>query len=246
MVVYTVLSGAYDRIKPVPKFDNIDFFLVTDENIAPPKGWKLIFVKSDLKGVMFNRRYKMLPFDIFSGYADSIYIDANISIVSNPIAIFNTCRSNGAQIGLYDHPIRQSVYDEADEIKKIGYAYFFKVNRMMDRYKDENFSGEQLYEANIIYRRHDSFPLRSAMTLWWNEFCCGVKRDQLSLTYSCGKYNIDIFSLGKHDARFTKSVFSYNMHIVKNSSSNIKAKIINRIANILSIDKKCFTQGDKK
>lgn len=47
-----------------------------------------------------------------------------------------------------------------------------------------------LYEANIIYRKHNNEQIKKMCEEWWWFIKNLAKRDQLSLTYVCWKNNI--------------------------------------------------------
>lgn len=237
-VVYTVHSGHYDQIKPV-KFENdgVDFYIISDEEITPPKGWKVIVIENE-KGnspVMYNRKYKINPFLLFDEYDISLYLDSNIEVISELEELFYIFSNSDEKIACYEHPVRDCVYEEANEIKRIGYDYFFKVNKQMRKYKNEGYEKLFLREANVIFRKND-IDLKNAMIIWWDEFSNGVKRDQLSLSYSLKRANVSMKSLGLHDARFVNKYFLYHEHLKKNKSRNIKARVLNKLAKLMCID----------
>lgn len=232
-MLYTVIAGDYDAVQPVnvDNFLNIEFVIVSDRYRPVPSGWTLHVIekKANETNIEYNRKYKILVQTLFEHYDISVYIDANISVVNDISDLVSVFNDEIKSIALYKHPVRSSIYDEAEEIKKIGYDYSFNIDRQMNRYKRDRFESNELYEANIIFRKRNKVVF-DTMKLWWHEFSCGVKRDQLSLTYCCYKTGLDIKNLGLHDARFVNKYFRYNAHLKKNASRNIIARLYNYVS----------------
>ncbi|EPG7578467.1 glycosyltransferase domain-containing protein [Providencia huaxiensis] len=232
IAVYTVLSGNYDKIHPIKETLNnkIDAFIISDQARNLPNGWKLKIIKKENQetNIEFNRKFKIQPNLQFDDYYMTIYIDSNIEIISNLESLISDFINSEYDIALYSHPVRNSIYDEAEEIKRIGYDYCFSIDKQVNRYKSEGFISQTLYEANIILRRNTTLMNRT-MDLWWYEFSNGIKRDQISLTYACFKTGLKILSLGKHDARFINNNFYYHVHLKKNASRNLKARLFNYV-----------------
>ncbi|WHR51327.1 DUF616 domain-containing protein [Vibrio furnissii] len=237
-VVYTVLSGGYDEIQPINiKHDEIDFIVVSDEIITVPNGWKLIVIDNDdEKGLLFNRKYKINPQILFSNYDASIYIDSNIEIVGSVSELFESLVNEQYLMMAYDHPVRDKLYEEANELKLQGFDSFIHINRQVSRYYSEGYVDDGFYEANVLVRKHQG-NLFQVMETWYNLFTEGVKRDQLSLTYSFWYHDTVIGSLGVHDARFINRIFKYHMHVKKNPTNRTLNKIVNLISIKLKIDK---------
>ncbi|MUJ26429.1 DUF616 domain-containing protein [Aliivibrio fischeri] len=234
VVVYTVITGGYDKINPVLNNEdnlNVDFVIVSDESMVVPDGWELKLIPREpgQSNIEYNRKLKIKPTTIFQKYKIHIYLDSNIQVIKNISKLINDFVVNEHQIALYEHPVRSNVYDEAEEIKRIGYDYYFKIDRQMNRYRSVGFDGKGLYEANIILRRNNA-AVGNVMDTWWNEFNIGIKRDQLSLTYSCFINNMEIFCLGRHDGRFVHDFFCYENHLRKNASRNLLARATNIVA----------------
>ncbi|MGL6315422.1 glycosyltransferase domain-containing protein [Vibrio sp. WXL103] len=232
IALYTVLAGEYDELKPLNTSlsDNVDAFLISDVVRDVPKGWKLIVVdKAERESNLeFNRKLKIQPSLMFNNYQMTIYIDANVEVKSDLVALISEVGDSQSDLALYKHPCRSSVYDEAEEIMKRGYGYFFNINKQMNRYREESFESNALYEANIIFRKNTKL-MNETMSLWWSEFSQGVKRDQLSLTYCCFKTGLNVHCLGENDARFTHKNFQYHLHLKPNPSKNALARRINRL-----------------
>ncbi|MDA9557890.1 DUF616 domain-containing protein [Vibrio sp.] len=234
IVVYTVISGNYDEIKSVKKESNIDYICVTDnKDLDVPSCWeKLVIEDSPYKNHLFNRYYKLNPHVLFNNHDFSLYIDANIQ-VSNLIK--DNLKDNA--FCLYEHPDRSTVKDEVKVLKKVGYDYFFVFNKQTRKYIKSGFIDEILFEANILFRRHNEITEFSK--LWFAELSNKeqVSRDQLSLTYSAQVSGLSLKSLGTHDARVTNKYFCYHNHLKRNPAMRYSVRFINILAKLILIDR---------
>ncbi|MZI96127.1 DUF616 domain-containing protein [Vibrio sp. CAIM 722] len=237
-VVYTVLSGGYDKIHPVSFIDkDTDYIIISDEDISIPVGWKLIIKPKMDNSLIFNRYYKLNPHIVFKNHDISLYIDSNIEILSSLTNLFEKMGKNDDKhIALYEHSVARDVYMEAKTVKSLGYSIFYKVNRQMNRYRKEGYHELFLKEANILLRRHNDEVMIKTSNTWWSEFISGVHRDQLSFSYACRKNKCEVLNLGKHDARFVHDYFMYHEHMKKNKSRNLFYRYINKLAKIFKID----------
>ncbi|MCG9565839.1 glycosyltransferase domain-containing protein [Vibrio chagasii] len=236
-VVYTVISGNYDKLTEVKNESGIDYYIVSDSEINIPSGWKLLVISdSGYTGHLFNRYYKINPHLLFQEYDESLYIDGNITIISDINSLFDYALLDN-EIALYNHPERKCVYDEAEVLKTVGYDYFYKINEQMKGYKREGFKSDALYEGNIIFRKHNTLPMTNVAASWFKELTTKVSRDQLSLTYCCFKESVSITSLGRHDARFVNTYFEYRPHNHRNSAMKYTVRFINIIARLSKFDK---------
>ncbi|MDB1123716.1 glycosyltransferase domain-containing protein [Vibrio algarum] len=236
-VVYTVISSGYDRLRAVPSPQrDIDFFVISDDNIDVPEGWKLIEKEKQKDPILFNRFYKINPYTLFTDYDYSIYIDSHLEVTSDLNPLFDDCIKSEKGIAMYDHPERDCAYEEAEKIKELGYAHYGLVNRQMNRYRAEGFNRLFLKQANIIFRSHEDNGVIHAMEIWWEEFINGARRDQLSFAYSCLKSGCDVLALGRHDAWYGNKYFKHHGHLRKNRSKNLKWKIINKLARLVKLD----------
>ncbi len=87
---------------------------------------------------MMNRKYKILPHLFLSQYEWSLYVDANIAILGNPLELANK------YLSMYDIAVpkyfaRDCVYDEAKECVILGKTKHKETEMQMDKYKNEGF-----------------------------------------------------------------------------------------------------------
>lgn len=202
IAVYTAEFGHYDDIlEPVIQPDNIDYFLITDQELVTPGCWKVLdpsdcipeeFRKSPL---LSNRWCKMHPHQLFSEYHVSIYIDANILIVSDFTELIN--RMEDYPVAMFRHKNRACVYKEVDAclIKEKAPRESLEADRrrLKEHGVPENYG---LLEATVIARRHLDPRCVELMEKWWDDFLQGCGRDQIALIDALWAMRIQPSELG--------------------------------------------------
>lgn len=185
LVVYTALFGDYDDlIDPPEKFSGCDFVCFTDQKYLKSDIWEIrLITDCDLPPNMMNRRYKILPHLFFSEYERSLYVDANILILKNPIDLADKYLITSV-FAAPKHFERDCVYDEAKVCIVLMKDKTKNIKKQMLRYKDAGFpSCFGLSENNILLRNHLHGGVIKLMEFWWQELLRETKRDQLSLPY---------------------------------------------------------------
>lgn len=214
LVVYTAIAGDYDALQtPRAQTAHVDFVCLADSPDRARPGWTFrTLPHPELSAASRNRWAKMHPHLLFPDHDASIYLDGNIAVIGEVLPLAQDTLAR-ATMGLYLHPVRNCLYDEAIECARIGFDTSAAIRRQVQRYALEGFPRHAgLFEANVIVRAHHAPPVMRAMERWWQEWECGVKRDQLSLMYALWKEGIEPLSLGAHDARFGQRVFRYDPH----------------------------------
>ncbi|TCW60163.1 glycosyltransferase domain-containing protein [Treponema sp. J25] len=185
LVVYTALFGDYDNlIDPPQKYNECDFICFTDQKHMTSDIWEIRLIENcDLPPNMMNRKYKVLPHLFLSEYEWSLYVDANIAILGNPLDLAKKYLSQ-YDMAVPKHFARECVYDEAKECVILGKTKYDETQKQMDKYKNEGFPKNfGLGENNILFRKHNSEKIMKLMNDWWHELNIHTKRDQLSLAY---------------------------------------------------------------
>ncbi len=221
-VVYTAVFGNYDHVPAVNSEWDCDFVCFTDNPKLVSYGWQVANVQ--LNGeptAQANRRYKMLPHKYFSNYERSLYVDGNIRIVADPSPLFYKYLENGI-IAIPKHQDRRCAYMEARSCIEQGLVSKEIAEQQMARYAvdglPKNFG---ITENNIIFRRHHDENVTAIMDSWWEEYCNGGRRDQLSLPYLIWKHKIDVLEVIEGPRISTKH-FEINLHAMDKSKPFIK------------------------
>lgn len=194
-VVYTAIFGSYDTLSDVNPDWNCDFICFTDRVGLNFKGWRVVQVPSHLGNKSTNRIYKMLAHKYLPQYEQSLYVDGNFSICSDPTPLFEKYLSI-SNIAIPFHRERSCVYQEAAICIEKGISDSELTEKQIKKYREEGFPERfGLTENGLILRNHCHPVVVDLMELWWCEYLDGGMRDQLSLQYSCWKKQIAIVNL---------------------------------------------------
>ena len=196
IVVYTSIFGRYDSIiEPLFKPDNIEYVIITDQDIPNDSIWnKIELDESILKNknnIEKNRFCKMFPERFFKEYDYSIYVDGNVFITSDLSPLIETL--DIFPISMHRHKNRTCVYQEIEaciEKGKENRDALLRHRELLENNKVPENNG--LLEATVIARKHNDELCKKIMNEWWNEFTLYSKRDQISLIDVLWKNNISI------------------------------------------------------
>ncbi|CAH5352541.1 hypothetical protein AI2839V1_2999 [Enterobacter cloacae] len=233
LVIYSVITGGYDKILPVNNVDEqCDYYIISNEYIELPYPWKLLVPENrGFNNKDFNRYYKINPHTVFNEYKTSLYIDGNIAIVDK-IYLWSEEQLVDSGFAIFSHPERNNIIDEGKICSFIGTDFFWKINHQLSKYKKEGFDYKELFEANILLRKHNDPLIKELMSLWWSEYINdkNAKRDQLALPYALWKKKYNVKNMGESDARFGNKYFRYMSHASnRHNTINTKIKkIVNR------------------
>jgi len=196
--IYTACIGGYDNVVQPEVIDKrFDYILFTDDVKKQRFGvWQVLPVGyTNADKTRIARYVKTHPHELLYQYKATLWMDANVQIVSRNIyERFIQLYEVGADVASICHPFRNCIYDEAFEVsysKKYGRLEHdsIAVNWCHYIYNEQYPRHNGLYETNILYRRKIDV-VNNANNLWWqciNEYS---KRDQLSCNYALWKNQI--------------------------------------------------------
>ncbi|MBO4626180.1 MAG: DUF616 domain-containing protein [Alphaproteobacteria bacterium] len=193
-VVYTVMTGNYDNIITHrylnPEYDYICF---TDNAELLANGHSVWQIKPlpfcDGDNATNSRFPKLNPHIALPKYDNSIYVDANVSIVSKHI--FHICEKSNQKILIPRHPDRDCIYDETKAVYESNKDTHAAIFGICDLLRLNGYSRKLgLTENNIIYRRHNDKKVIMVDSMWWNMFIKKSHRDQLTFGYVLWKNKI--------------------------------------------------------
>jgi O-antigen biosynthesis protein len=198
IVVYSAVVSGYDNLKPPGvRPPNCDFVAFSDQPLQVD-GWEvrpLNYLHHD--PTRAARFVKLHPHIYFPEYDYSIWVDANIGIRGD-IRSFISRLANEEFIGIFEHPLRNCIYVEAEECIKRKKDHEQVIRRHADRYRAEGFPEKAgLWETNIVVRRHNDPACKKLMTAWWRELEIGSRRDQISLPVVASRLSVEIAPLGQ-------------------------------------------------
>jgi hypothetical protein len=225
IVIYTALFKDYDCLKDYENYSNLFDFVCFSDKLVASKNWKTILIKENINPELLNRKIKILGHNYLKNYDISLYIDANVKILKNPIYLIKK-NLNFSDIIISKHFLRQCVYQEAFALLRSSRFDNFKILRQIKKYlKLKMPSNLGLTENSIIIRKHNKPSVRKIMKDWWRELILGSHRDQLSLPFVLWRNNYKIFSMNENKRK--KNYFSFKDHKLKKKKNLLK--IINSL-----------------
>jgi len=244
IAVYTCITGNYDKLMSPTNIDSrIDYYCFSD-NIKKPTNspWILKPVNlNHLNSKDQNRFIKMHPHEFLENYDVTIYVDGNIQIVGDIFELVQMTVNTQANFFIYNHPYRTCIFTEAAACAHFSHDWIWKIALQMRRYCVEGYPADNgLFEASVIIRKNTN-SIRELMEMWWDEYCLGAKRDQLSLPVVAWRLGIQLESLGKSDPRFGHRYFKYVFRPNRRSLKLIIRKYMNRSIASLVTYKKLFS-----
>lgn len=232
IVIYTVLVGNYDKLcQPKIVSEGIDYFCFTDKNDCNDRigVWQIVkdpFPHKDNGRV--SRFPKILPHKtVLSKYDYSLYIDANLIIRDEYVyKRIEELVKNETKLALIKHPARDCAYQEAYNCIAGCKAKWRDLIRQILFLKRKGFPEHWgLFEANVIFRKHNDDEVKNTDELWWNTFMKYSKRDQLSLVYSLWITNVKYsFFLSEQYSTLNHPSFERLEHLPQKDSASIKIK----------------------
>ena len=195
IVVYTCITGGYDRIhEPSCVTPGVDYICFTDNMDMKSKTWKLKPMPEELKGfskVKQQRGVKILAHRYLPDYDISIWVDGVVDVRGNVKEYLKTFDFDTYSVFIPEHPERKCIYKEIDaciRIKKIKGDEVTLAKKQIERYRAEKFPENYgLVQTNVMIRWHNDQYSKDLMEKWWSELKDYSHRDQLSFNYALWK-----------------------------------------------------------
>ena len=209
-VVYTIIFGNYDKVKPFNKQKGYDFYLFTDD-ISNKKykktNWSLLPIPDEIKklniSIVKKQRYvKLHPHLYFKDYNLSIYIDATFTIKNDLNEFLLRILSPKYYLYIFEHPFRNKIYDEIKEVVFLKKEKKSMAEQLRKRYyiKEKFPDNNGLIESCLLIRRHNEEDCINFMNNWFKEIEKYSHRDQLSFNYIKWKKGIKLKYIPKNYA----------------------------------------------
>ena len=198
IVVYTVISGDYDKKLIEPKLidKGINYYCFTDNTSFKSKTWKVLPIENRLnleRNDQISRYYKFFSHKILPNHDISIYIDGNIEIKCSLYPIINAFNESNRCFGCLKHSQRDNLLQEIIACHSLQKFKHDDKQRIFDQvrfYEEENFSLlSPLYAAGVLIKKNNNETTKLVET-WWNVVQSYTCRDQLSLPYALWKTNV--------------------------------------------------------
>ena len=185
ITVYTCVTGAKDRPQPTLKLPHLRHVLFADEHTGEAEGW-------DRRGALHppyacigpSRRsmyHRWNPTRL--GLTGSLmWVDGNFRLLKDPTPLFEAVKREGSDIGVFAHPNRTCVYEEADEHIRIGMydTWFIRTQKAYyQRLGIRQHAG--LYMTGLlVIPNSDATPVADAMAEVFEELLRFSYRDQIA------------------------------------------------------------------
>ena len=220
-VIFTCVLGNYDSVKdPLYITDKTDYILFTDnvEKYKDLKIWKVKKMPNNIKGdnTLINRYIKMHPHILLNKYDYALYIDGNVTILSDMNEVFaKTINKTG--LAIHKHYKRKSVYQEGKYLISINKGNIDNINKTLIRYKEEGFKSNYLLENTILGIDLTNKNSSKILDKWYRELIkCNTLRDQLHLPYILWKNKYTINDLGiLGNSLYRNPLFKKEVHNIK-------------------------------
>lgn len=204
-LIYTAVFGNYDRVYPPVRRQDADHIIVTDRADVAVPGWTTMVVDVSRFATpkAANLHYRALMHRAASGYDTSLYLDGNLRLLCEPIALFEEFERSGAALGAYAHPQRSTVAEEARAVIALGKVRDTgRVKAEVDSYFADGFPDDvPLLWAGVVLKDHRSPKLDGAMELWSTLYQRHLTRDQLSLPYIVWKTGLPFHVLDERSRK---------------------------------------------
>lgn len=205
-VVYTALTGGYDALEQHKYVDPTYDYICFSNDFGEKKKvgiWtirKIVYPSDDKQ--LLSRFPKLQPHDVLPEYDISLYVDANVNIITPYIfKRIDELLKQGALLAGLKHQFRDCIYDEGYRVwisgidKNIGI-----IRKQLSYYKREGFPRHfGMYEANVIFRQHNNPLIIKQCNEWWRLRLNYSKRDQLGYSFTLWKFNIPFVYLLPED-----------------------------------------------
>ena len=194
-VIYTCLTKGYDVLSdPVAVSQDFDYVCFTDSpEEMESQVWEFRPLPEEASPLLSSRRFKLLPHEAFPEYGHSVYLDANIRIMTAEFYdIVNECIRKGWLWTGVPHPFRDCVWDELEECclkGRIPLKGALSVRKFLKDNDCPRHAG--LLENNVIIRAHSDEAVRLLDEAWWDALLKAPYRDQLCLSPLFSKFHVE-------------------------------------------------------
>ncbi len=193
LVVYTAIFGNYDHLKqPRVISPETNYYVLTDRTLlSPPHPWRLKAIDASWdcprEPIKAARWCKTHPQVLFPRTDTTIWTDGNIHLLTTVDELERLAFWEGFRrtfrIGLFGHPHRSCVYQEAEACIALNKDDPDIIRAQMARYRKEGYPINAGLVATGVVVRQTCPEMSTFNHSWWYEIKGGSVRDQLSFNY---------------------------------------------------------------
>lgn len=180
MICYNVILHDYDNLREPESRGGAKWVCFTDRPryVAPWEGWPCPQPFADPR--RNSRIPKILP-HLCMDAEISLYHDACFRLKESPEWFVREWLGD-ADVALFQHPARGSIYEEIQLCLKEGIGHPPEMEDQVERYRADKI-GDGLWAGGFILRRHNE-RTEAFNEMWWREYLRGSERDQFALAYA--------------------------------------------------------------
>ncbi len=175
-----------DEVCEKSRMHDVTVYTAITNDFDPPREDILCFGKNyyvdDHTARKVAKIYKILP-HIFLSSTWTIWTDGNIFLQRPAEDFVEIVEKSGKEIGVFEHPQRTNVYDEACHCIKKEKGDKEEIEAQIEKYAQTQTL--RLPRCDLIIRKNTS-KIRRLCELWWQEICNHSIRDQLSFDFIFG------------------------------------------------------------
>ena len=209
-VLYTVSINQYDPPSSIGANVTCDTLFLHDANATRLSKWTAVRVtptegySAKLKTSQLKLRHP--PFLRNSGYAHTIYIDANVGVRQDPAELLELCNSS-----LCMFSVGRTIASEIQWLRSNQYASKNQTATLAQMYRSH--LREQVWYGKVIVRRYGSPSLSCSEDEWLAAIRRpgAVQRDQVHINralHACGQTIQDLRETGGNHRSVPRSAFS--------------------------------------
>ncbi len=186
IAVVNCISSSYDPLRlPERLVANADYICFTDR---PQYDWGVFDIRLlDFIHADPTRTARFLKTHLhryLHDYDIVVWLDANAIVNGDLRTYIDPFLASGKPLAVVPHPIRNSIYDEAQVCKENNNDDPKTIDAQMAHYRREGFDCDDLIESNFFICRPNDPRFRQFCYLWWSEIDKHSRRDQLSMNYA--------------------------------------------------------------
>jgi hypothetical protein len=196
IVVYTAITGEYDRLKdPAGTAAGADFVAFVDEptrSAMTSRVWRPRDVHAEFRDPVRNAKiHKILSHVYFPDVEYSLWLDGSVAMRStDSIRWLVEVHLADCDLVVFRHSKRDCVYQEASICLQRRLDDPAVIWDQIRRYTKEGHpSNAGLAECTVVLRRHTA-AVKAFNEAWWEEITRGSTRDQLSFPYVARKVGL--------------------------------------------------------
>ncbi len=188
-VVYTAYFGKKEPLNTdcFGGWESLERVVITDDpGLEAPHADRIIHDPlNGLDPARASRRGKLMPHRFFPEYDWSLYIDNNVTLLSDPADLIAAIAARpGSGFHCFRHIRRNCIYDEALACIRLGKDDPAVIRRQMKLFQAVGLPRRAgLITGTFLVRRHNDLVLQELGERWFDTVIRGSRRDQLAFNY---------------------------------------------------------------